>query len=193
MNSAFAAEAMRIWAAGGWLMAPLFVLAVSIYYTALELLLRLNGHVLLRERLHRRGESSIDPSAGVRSLLLPGAGSTSDVARHFDQMRNAYLQGINRRIRFLAVLTSAAPLLGLLGTVTGMLSTFLGLLGDRPNPLDAVAGGISEALITTQAGLIVSLPALVILSMIVRRRNLLAHAIARLERYNLRRVIRGVA
>lgn len=197
MNASFVSETLRLWSAGGWLMVPLFLLAVFIYYTALELLLRLNGHVLLRERVHRRSDQEITDGSetlrAVRMLLLPEAESPADVSRHFDQVRNAYLQVVNRRIRFLTILTTAAPLLGLLGTVTGMMATFEGLLGHQSRPLDAVAGGISEALITTQTGLIVSVPALVILSMITHRRNILAHAVTRLERYNMRRVLQGAA
>ena len=45
--------------------------------------------------------------------------------------------------------------------------------------------GISEALITTQTGLLVSIPALVVLSFIIQRRNQLERCIARLEYYNV--------
>jgi len=60
------------------------------------------------------------------------------------------------------ICVSAAPLLGLLGTVTGMLTTFgalsTGAGGDKT--MSMVAGGISEALITTETGLVVALPGL---------------------------------
>ena len=96
-------------------------------------------------------------------------------------------------IRFLRILTGTAPLMGLLGTVTGMLSTFTGMAGQHSRPLDAVAGGISEALITTQTGLMIALPALVLTAMITRWRNRLAHSITQLERSSLRQVYREAA
>lgn len=60
----------------------------------------------------------------------------------------------DQRLRILKVLTSVAPLLGLLGTIAGMLKTFRGL-SSRGVSLteDLVAVGISEALLTTQLGL----------------------------------------
>ena len=60
----------------------------------------------------------------------------------------------DQRLRILKVLTSAAPLLGLLGTIAGMLKTFRGLSIRGISPTeDLVAVGISEALVTTQFGL----------------------------------------
>lgn len=57
----------------------------------------------------------------------------------------------------IAVLSAISPLLGLLGTVLGMMETF-SFLGNEDVPrVDALAGGVSKALITTQAGLIVAL------------------------------------
>lgn len=60
----------------------------------------------------------------------------------------------DRRLRILKVLTSVAPLLGLLGTVVGMLKTFRGLSDTGVSGTEnLVAIGISEALVTTQMGL----------------------------------------
>ena len=60
----------------------------------------------------------------------------------------------DQRLRMLKVLTSVAPLMGLLGTIAGMLKTFRGLSIRGISPTeDLVAVGISEALVTTQLGL----------------------------------------
>jgi hypothetical protein len=60
----------------------------------------------------------------------------------------------DRRLRYLKVLTGIAPLLGLLGTVAGMLKTFRGLASKGISYTEnLVAVGISEALVTTQMGL----------------------------------------
>ena len=63
-------------------------------------------------------------------------------------------------LRTIAVLAGAMPLLGLLGTVLGMMHTFGALTSRQATDIDALAGGISQALITTQAGLVVSVPVL---------------------------------
>ena len=67
-----------------------------------------------------------------------------------------------RRLTGLSVVAQVAPLLGLLGTVTGMIAAFQRIqdLQGQVNPSD-LAGGIWEALITTAAGLTVAIPALV--------------------------------
>tara|TARA_R110002096_G_scaffold4493_16_gene20910 strand:- start:7466 stop:7885 length:420 start_codon:yes stop_codon:yes gene_type:complete len=82
---------------------------------------------------------------------------------------------IKRRIEFCFVLIGAAPLIGLLGTVAGMLKTFSGLArsGSGSAPIDAISGGISEALITTQTGLIIAVPTLILCTVLNHRhRNL---------------------
>ena len=67
---------------------------------------------------------------------------------------------INKRLGVLSFVAGSAPLLGMLGTVTGMISAFAGMaVGGVSN--ETVSAGISEALITTAAGLIISLIAVV--------------------------------
>lgn len=185
----FLSEAVAIWSSGGWLMAPLLALAVFLYYTALELLLRLETHFLIRSRVHRMSDSQIATRTRnglkqLRQLLFENATNVAEVQRHFLELRNEYLPVVNRRIQFLAVLITIGPLVGLLGTVTGMLSTFSGMAASQGSRFDNVIQGISEALITTQTGLVIAIPAVVILSLIVQKRNLLERCIARLERYN---------
>lgn len=72
------------------------------------------------------------------------------------------IEKIERRLRGLASITHIAPLLGLLGTVTGLVSAFhqIELLGGQVQPND-LAGGIWEALISTVFGLVVAIPCMV--------------------------------
>jgi biopolymer transport protein ExbB len=68
---------------------------------------------------------------------------------------------LERFLNMLGTIAAISPLLGLLGTVTGMIRTFKAItVAGIGNPT-AMAGGISEALITTAAGLLVAIPALV--------------------------------
>ncbi len=77
-------------------------------------------------------------------------------------------------IDFIAVSTTAAPILGLLGTVTGMIKVFNTLSrSGSPDPL-MLSMGIAEALITTEAGLVVALPCLFL-------HNFLANAVENLS------------
>jgi biopolymer transport protein ExbB len=71
-------------------------------------------------------------------------------------------------LSWLAVTTSAAPLLGLLGTVTGMIHTFQVITQHGVGDAKILAGGISEALITTEAGLCVAIPALLLHALLSR-------------------------
>lgn len=182
-------EALATWVSGGWLMIPLLVLTVFIYYTALELLLRLQTHFLLRRRVHRMSDGEIERHSHtdqpeLEKLLVRDAADPLEVKRHFAGVSNEYLPAVNRRLRFLAVIVTLGPLMGLLGTVSGMLSTFEGLFLGQGDRFQNVVQGISEALITTQTGLVISIPALVLVSLIAQRRNRLRQAIARLERFN---------
>lgn len=71
----------------------------------------------------------------------------------------AIVRNIEKRINALAVIVNIAPVLGLLGTVTGMMKAFMQIqnLNGQVSP-SQLAGGIWEALITTAAGLFVALP-----------------------------------
>ncbi|MCD6570333.1 MAG: MotA/TolQ/ExbB proton channel family protein [Deltaproteobacteria bacterium] len=67
---------------------------------------------------------------------------------------------LRRYIAVIAVLAAVAPLLGLLGTVSGMMTTFNVISIFGTGNAKAMAGGISEALLTTQSGLLVAIPGL---------------------------------
>ncbi|MDA8020543.1 MAG: MotA/TolQ/ExbB proton channel family protein [Thermoanaerobaculia bacterium] len=68
------------------------------------------------------------------------------------------LRALSKRLGFLSTISNAAPLLGFLGTVVGMMAAFLAIGNfGQANPA-AVAEGIGEAMMTTAAGLIVALP-----------------------------------
>mgnify|MGYP001066295779 CR=1 FL=1 len=195
-NSEAASYVFNTWTSGGWLMLPLLLLTFFIYYNALELFCRVQFHFLVRSRLHARRPQDLAQDQcpnlrKARQLLIRDARSMAEVKRHFHEVRNEYIPIINRRIRFLGIIITAGPLLGLLGTVSGMFSTFQGMVQSDGNRFENVVTGISEALITTQTGLIISIPALVLLSLIIQRRNTLVHALARLERYNAQLALRA--
>ena len=66
---------------------------------------------------------------------------------------------LKRGVSGLATIGSTAPFVGLFGTVVGIINAFKGISTEKSTGLGAVAGGISEALVTTAIGLFVAIPA----------------------------------
>ncbi len=95
---------------------------------------------------------------------------------------------MDRFLAVIAVLSGVAPLLGLLGTVVGMMDTFEVITVFGTGNARAMAGGISVALITTQTGLLVSIPGLYMSGFLNRRANNLKHRISATGMY-LRRFL----
>jgi biopolymer transport protein ExbB/TolQ len=87
------------------------------------------------------------PPGGVLDRLRRAEGD-------MDEARRLETDRLRRNLVLLHAVTAAAPLLGLLGTVTGMMTTFAAEAGDTR----VLSGGIREALITTQVGLLLALP-----------------------------------
>jgi len=85
---------------------------------------------------------------------------------------------LEKRLSILATIAGIAPLLGFLGTVTGMINAFMTIqsLGGIVSPSD-LAGGIWEALLTTAYGLIVGIPAYGLYNYFVTKINRLVHEI----------------
>ena len=82
--------------------------------------------------------------------------------------RDELAHGLN----WLAIIGSISPLLGLMGTVIGIMNAFLGITATGSTNIGAVAPGVAEALITTVAGLAVAIPAVIAYNHYVARLNL---------------------
>lgn len=95
-----------------------------------------------------------------------------------DAFQEDHVESIGRDLLLMSALTAAAPLLGLLGTVIGMVTTFDAVSSSAERAGDEVAAGISQALITTQCGLVVAIPGLFGRARIHR---LMAHARVRMR------------
>ncbi|MDY0040299.1 MAG: MotA/TolQ/ExbB proton channel family protein [Desulforhabdus sp.] len=103
--------------------------------------------------------------AGLRNL-----GSSREVLE--GALQEAIMKELPRLERFLStisVLAAVAPLLGLLGTVSGMINTFQAITIHGTGDPRMLSGGISEALITTQLGLTVAVPVLILHHFLERR------------------------
>lgn len=89
---------------------------------------------------------------------------------------NEAITTLERRMTWLATIAGASPFVGLFGTVMGIVDAFHGLGTAGTATLRAVAPGISEALITTAAGLFVAIPALVAYNQLTARIRIFASA-----------------
>ena len=160
-------EALQIWAQGGWAMWAIAVIALVIFGMGMHIHLRLRekGFRVTHESTWRRWIDHPRERSGNIGRLLSVMTSGRDVVetKHIcDQVVESETTSLERDLKVMRICVSAAPLVGLLGTVTGMLATFgaLGSGSGGDKTMALVASGISEALITTETGLVIALPGL---------------------------------
>lgn len=127
-----------------------------------------------------RAQSARGVAAAVVALALRGRlrGSLPDAMVREEALRAAgdHLETLRSHLRILEVIASLAPLLGLFGTVLGMIEAFqqLEAAGAQVNP-SVLSGGIWEALLTTAVGLAVAIPTVALLNVFERTVDRLAH------------------
>ncbi len=88
----------------------------------------------------------------------------ADVEKYVTETGHREAMGLRKHVRGLSVIASVSPLLGLLGTIFGMIKAFqtVATSGEALGKTEMLAGGIYEAMITTAAGLIVAIPTLIL-------------------------------
>ena len=160
-------QAVAIWLSGGWGMVALAVNALAIFMLGMHVLLKLRekGYRSVPEKTWRRWIDRSEERTGPIGRVLDfvtGAHSLEQSAVFFEELRTTEVAPFERDLRVMKFCVSAAPLLGLLGTVTGMLATFGALASGSggEKTMGLVAEGISQALVTTETGLILALPGL---------------------------------
>lgn len=161
-------QALEIWSSGGWAMIALAIDALIIFYLGSSIFfqIRSKGYLYVSEKKMKRWVK--EPASGrgpVGKMIrfVMSAHTLKEINIFFDELNQTEIAPLNRDLKVMQTCVSIAPLLGLLGTVTGMLATFAALAtgsgGDKT--MGMVASGISEALITTETGLLVALPGLI--------------------------------
>lgn len=178
-------ELLELFHQGGLVMYPLLlcsIIAIAIlvervrtYRAAQSNMNRLREEVpVLAAANNQKGlEALCAEDGGVAAEML-----TSAIYRDTVKSKNAALQGaagaiagrLRARLSYLETIVTLAPLLGLLGTVTGMISSFSVLSVSDGQPF-AITGGVGEALIATATGLVVAIVALVIHSYLVYKQD----------------------
>jgi biopolymer transport protein TolQ len=96
-------------------------------------------------------------------------GGIQNVQRAMLRARTQEVTRLERGLTFLATTASAAPFIGLFGTVWGIMTAFIGLSATTSSSIQAVAPGIAEALIATAVGLAAAIPAVVMYNRFARQ------------------------
>lgn len=174
--------------AGGFVMPPLLLVTVVLWYAlgarwaVLRRGSKKNVRVLIKRYADGRAKApdGLIDEAIIRGLALRAQG-TSFLRRRLDDAFGDHRSAIKRHATTIATLVAIAPLLGLLGTVAGMIETFESL-GDMTlfSQSGGIAAGIATALFTTQLGLVVAVPGVILKSLLDRRQQQIEHDLAQI-------------
>ena len=162
---------------GGWLMVPILACSVASLAIILERLWTLQDRLISPPDLSRNIEAllqtgqltrdkiaEIQTSSPLGKILAAGLvnlDQTTDAIRDANEEAGRHVvHDLERYLNALGTIASITPLLGLLGTVIGMIKVFATITAVGVGNPQALAGGISEALITTATGLAVGIPSL---------------------------------
>jgi biopolymer transport protein ExbB len=150
---------------GGWVFWCLLALAFGISFAIISIwgLLRLPNTPVINGAQWRdlllEGSRSMDLLKTLRKKI-----SEKKLGGQLNQIEAQMFSSLKRRIPFTFVLITTAPMVGLLGTVSGMNTTFSGMAdASSAGPSSVIAEGVSEALITTSTGLMIAIPSYIIL------------------------------
>lgn len=165
--------------AGGWLMAPIVLCSILMVVIMIERGIKLRlaqvAPLQLREQLMTRlleqGEidrqalNNVKANSPLGDILATGLmyrqhGLTS-MSMHMENRASVQIHQLEKNINMLGTIGAIAPLLGLLGTVLGIITSFLAITEGNMQDPTMLAAGVSQALITTAAGMVVAIPAVI--------------------------------
>ncbi len=177
---------LEIVQSGGWLMVPILLCSVIAAAISVERLWSLQRSRITPKNLLAQIWSAVKTeeldSQKLRDLRANSpmgqvlAAGVANAKRGRDVMKEAMEEtasqvshDMERYLTSLGIIASISPLIGLLGTVVGMIKVFTALMLEGAGNANVLAGGISQALITTAAGLSVAIPALIFHRFFLRR------------------------
>ncbi|MGE8280749.1 MAG: MotA/TolQ/ExbB proton channel family protein [Stenotrophomonas sp.] len=163
--------------AGGWPMVPLLLLGVLALAIVLERFWSLRRNEVLppglgqevrnwaaRGKLDASHIESLRANSPLGALLAAALEARNrpreQIRERIEDTGRHLVHRMGRYLNALGTIASAGPLLGLLGTVVGMIQMFLGILDHGVGDVTQLAGGIGKALVCTATGMIVAIPAL---------------------------------
>jgi biopolymer transport protein ExbB len=193
--------ALAIWNSGGWAMWAIAAIALVIFGMGAHVLLglRAKSYRKVNEDTWRSWIERPKNRHGIVGWIfdaMDGTSTVKEVAERFKGVRGQEINPYARDLKVMKIFVSAAPLVGLLGTVTGMLSTFEALASGSgaEKTVAMIASGISEALITTETGLVIALPGLFLQYYLKRKldryEGFLAHLETQVSQSVYRRAVR---
>ena len=190
----FLAEALYdTWSAGGFVMPYLVASAIVLWYAIGDRYwgLRRGTRVALDDVLN--GQNT--PADGVLGQSLRNIAEVPIAERSRDRLREVLApirDQVARHQMLIVTIATLAPLMGLLGTVTGMIETFDSLTSmSMHSSTGGIAGGISEALVSTQMGLAVAVPALLVGRLMDTRQSQLEDELERIQDAMCRQALQG--
>jgi biopolymer transport protein ExbB len=169
---------LALFQAGGWLMFPLFICLVIATAIVAERFWSLQNkrivppelitrvwQLLKYERIDNDQILTIKKDSPLGQILAAGLSnrqSSREVTREAieDVGRHVSVE-LERNLNTLGTIAAISPLVGLLGTVIGMIKVFAVITTEGVGNPETLAGGISEALITTAAGLVIAIPSVI--------------------------------
>ncbi|MBA3485831.1 MAG: MotA/TolQ/ExbB proton channel family protein [Lysobacter sp.] len=163
--------------AGGWPMIPLLLLTVLALAIILERAWTLRRTVVLppglggevrawasRGKLDPAHIDSLRETSPLGALLAAALDvrhrSREEIRERIEDVGRHLVHRMERYLNTLGTIAAAGPLLGLFGTVVGMIQMFLGIMDHGIGDVNQLAGGIGKALVCTATGMIVAIPAL---------------------------------
>lgn len=176
-------------ASGGFVMPALVLCAVALWYAigARWALLQRGSGKNVRVLIKRYADGRAKPPDGiVDQAIVRGmqicAQPRPHLRRYLDEAFGDFDRVIRRHATTITAVVAIAPLLGLLGTVAGMIETFRSL-GDMTlfSQGGGIAAGISTALFTTQMGLVVAVPGVIVKYVLDRRQQQLELDLAQIK------------
>ncbi|MFK8030521.1 MAG: MotA/TolQ/ExbB proton channel family protein [Gammaproteobacteria bacterium] len=164
--------------AGGWLMAPLILCSVIAAAIIIERLWTLQRKRVLPEgmnakvwtwvekgELDERHVQVLHDSSPLGRILASGLAARKRerdiIKEQIEDTGRHVAHDLNRFLTTLGTIAAISPLIGLLGTVVGMVRVFAAITANGVGNPTVLADGISQALVTTAAGLSVAIPALI--------------------------------
>jgi len=164
---------------GGLVMWPLFFSVIVLWYALGYRYYTLNrgSNAAVRNLVRKFSEGirsepkgMIDGAVVEAIDIVKAHGNTKVTRAYITDAFNKYSVEITRYSKLVMTIVAAAPLIGLLGTVIGMIETFDSLADAALfSQSGGIAGGISQALFTTQLGLVVAVPGLIIGNLLQRK------------------------
>ncbi len=172
--------------AGGWMMLPIILCSIATVAIVAERLwtLRVNRvappHLLGQvwrmikdKQLNKEKLKELRNSSPLGQILAAGLTNSKHgreiMKECIEESASRVIHEMERYLNALGTIAAMAPLLGLLGTVFGMIEIFSGFMDSGQANAGQLAGGIGKALVTTAAGLIVAIPAVFFHRYLLRR------------------------